>query len=119
MPRKYASMADRIIANSMIADGTGCWIWTGKRRANQSGYWYGRVTVRDGARVMSLLAHRVALETFTGVKLRKGEVVLHACDNPLCVNPEHLSAGTQQQNVRDAVKKKRHRGAVPLGATQS
>lgn len=37
----------------------------------------------------------------------KGKVVMHSCDNRRCINPEHLSVGTQSQNIKDAVKRKR------------
>ena len=35
------------------------------------------------------------------------QVVRHRCDNPACVNPEHLEAGTQRDNIFDAVRRKR------------
>jgi hypothetical protein len=41
--------------------------------------------------------------------------VLHACDTPLCVRPDHLFRGTQSDNMRDMVAKGRKRGGAPLG----
>ncbi len=46
-------------------------------------------------------AHRVA------VNATKGQVVRHLCDNPSCVNPEHLQIGTHKENSEDMVKKHR------------
>jgi len=40
-------------------------------------------------------------------KAKKGEVVMHSCDNPSCVNPEHLIIGTHKQNSFDMVRKNR------------
>jgi hypothetical protein len=45
-------------------------------------------------------------------KINKGEIpegleVMHSCDNPACINPEHLSVGTHQQNIQDAVTRGR------------
>lgn len=37
----------------------------------------------------------------------KGRVIMHSCDNRLCVNPAHLSMGTQSQNIKDAVRRQR------------
>lgn len=39
------------------------------------------------------------------------EVVMHACDNPRCINPDHLLPGTQSMNIKDAYDKGRHRGS--------
>lgn len=54
-------------------------------------------------------AHVFSYLAFKG-KYRAGRVLLHACDNPRCVNPDHLKPGTQSQNVRDCVRKGRHGG---------
>lgn len=52
------------------------------------------------------LAHRVAYIKAKGA-IPKGMVIMHRCDNPLCVNPEHLSIGTQRDNRLDCVQKGR------------
>lgn len=53
-------------------------------------------------------AHRLAWRIANGdAEIPAGSVVMHACDNPRCVNPAHLSLGTQQDNIRDAVRKGR------------
>lgn len=58
------------------------------------------------------LAHRlVAAEKFGAVAI-VGKVVRHSCDNPKCVNPDHLELGTQAQNLADMVNRNRQaRGA--------
>ncbi|QZE51091.1 HNH homing endonuclease [Klebsiella phage vB_KpnP-VAC1] len=52
-------------------------------------------------------AHQAAYIRAKGT-IPKGMVVMHSCDNPLCVNPEHLSVGTQKENRADCVAKGRH-----------
>jgi len=52
-------------------------------------------------------AHRVAYELWKG-KIPSGQLVRHTCDNPPCVNPEHLLVGTQTDNMNDMVKRNRH-----------
>lgn len=79
---------------------SGCWEWTGC--LNSMGY--GR-TFFGGKHVY---AHRVMLEAAKGPL--NGLHALHACDNPKCVNPAHLFAGTHQDNMRDMVRKGRKRG---------
>jgi hypothetical protein len=72
--------------------GVDCWEWTGFRL--DSGY--GRFM--DAKRGV-LYAHRVAYELSVG-PIAPGLVVDHTCRNPSCVNPKHLDAVTQQENVR-------------------
>ncbi len=82
-------------------DASGCWIWTGASQAPG----YGKIRI-DGR---SLFAHRVVFEMTHG--RAPGEVVMHACDVPSCVNPAHLREGTHGDNVRDCVAKGRARHA--------
>ena len=63
---------------------------------------YGRVW-HNGKMVR---AHRLAYETHVG-PIPKGMFVCHRCDNPPCINPEHLFLGTTTDNIRDAVAKGR------------
>lgn len=53
--------------------------------------------------------HRIAYCKHNGIELEsiKGLTVLHACDNPRCINPSHLSLGTQSDNIRDMYAKGR------------
>ena len=81
-------------------DEDGCWIWTGSRRGNYGSFRVDVNTVQA--------SHRYAYERANGRKLKKGEVVLHLCDKPLCVRPECLKAGTASENMQDAVRKGRN-----------
>ena len=75
-----------------------CWTWTA---ATMSGR--GRFVLFKKA----VSASRVAYVLFIGA-IPRGLWVLHKCDNPACVRPTHLFLGTNSDNMRDAVKKKRH-----------
>jgi hypothetical protein len=67
----------------------GCWIWVGAR--NPSGY---GVCYQLGEN----LAHRVSYRKNIG-DIPAGQFVLHRCDNPRCVNPDHLELGNQKKNM--------------------
>lgn len=78
--------------------GPGCWEWVGHKDPNG----YGRLNIGG----KPILAHRISY------MLQYGDVpdemdVLHKCDTPKCVNPEHLFLGTQADNVRDMHEKGR------------
>lgn len=77
----------------------GCWIWT----ASKSKAGYGRVNIKA---YPSQIASRTAW-IFTYGSIPEGLDVLHKCDNPMCVNPNHLFLGTQLDNVRDMYAKGR------------
>ena len=80
----------------------GCWVWKGK--LNESGYGNFQET-RNGKKV-DLMAHRESYKEFIG-KIPIGKLVLHACDNPACCNPDHLWLGDQKDNTRDMFLKNR------------
>ena len=60
-------------------------------------------------------AHRAALAEAEGIDIPPPSVkCLHSCDNPVCVNPDHLRWGTQFDNVQDAVKRGRLRKKLTI-----
>lgn len=75
-----------------------CWQFNGS--LNKDGY--GRFQVSGRCE----LAHRVSYREHLG-EIPEGQVVMHSCDNPSCINPEHLSTGTQRDNVEDMIAKGR------------
>lgn len=79
-----------------------CWPWQGA--VTTHGYGCFKFTPGRGGRVLG--AHKIAY------MLTKGEVpaglqIRHACDNPVCCNPAHLSIGTRKDNAQDCVKRGR------------
>lgn len=85
--------ADFIRSQVKVAD-TGCWEWQGSTAAAGRAYHKGQY------------AYRLSYEIFVG-PIPDGLQINHHCDNPLCVNPEHIYAGTQKQNTADALARGR------------
>lgn len=83
-----------------VQKGSTCWLWQGSRTPGGYGYiWFnGRL---HGA-------HRIAWMLTHGQLPEKPLHVLHLCDIPPCVNPQHLFLGTHADNVRDAYQKGRN-----------
>jgi hypothetical protein len=77
-----------------------CWPWTGSRRVAG---WYGQWKAGDGSPEQT---HRAAWRLFVG-PIPEGGRILHRCDNPICVNPDHLFLGSQADNVKDMWVKNR------------
>lgn len=86
---------------------SGCWLWTGA--TGPTGYGMFRM---DGK---TRRAHRVAHEMYVG-PIPNGQSVLHRCDNPTCVNPQHLALGTPKDNADD--RDRRGRNAQKLTSAQ-
>ncbi|QGF19778.1 hypothetical protein MA1A_gp20 [Pectobacterium phage MA1A] len=78
---------------------TGCWNFKGCKTPDG----YGRMRVKG----VHWMAHRYALSESLGRPIGDGMVVMHLCDNPSCVNPEHLKEGTQRENMEDCITKGR------------
>jgi hypothetical protein len=76
-----------------------CWIWLAAKSPQGYGHFFfnGRVDK----------AHRASWEIHNGA-IPDDLMVLHKCDNPRCVNPEHLFLGTHQDNADDKMRKGRH-----------
>lgn len=68
----------------------------------------GYLQIRYGGKIER--AHRVAYCFARGIPIEyiQGSVVRHTCDNPRCINPQHLLVGTQQDNIADMMERGRH-----------
>jgi len=81
-----------LLQEKVQSDENECWIWQESRDTHG----YGRVYFGsyDGH------AHRLSYRAFKG-PIPNGLFILHSCDNPPCINPDHLKVGTQQDNMDD------------------
>ena len=80
-------------------DESGCWIWNGRRDRDN----YGLI---DDLRGVPVAVHRVAYGKWVQA-VPDGKLLMHSCDNPPCINPAHLSIGTQLDNLGDMSEKGR------------
>lgn len=98
MPAVAKPIAERLWIRAIRTD-TGCLEWQGAR--NRKGYGVIQIGVRKQG-----FAHRVAYEEAIG-PIPAGKLVCHRCDNPRCIEPDHLFTGDATDNLRDASRKGR------------
>lgn len=92
------SVAKRLLSNFLITS-NGCWEWQGCK--NKEGY--GRIYVYSR---VYMYTHRASFEVYHGRTVVQGLHVLHKCNNPKCINPNHLYEGTPKDNYQDQVAAK-------------
>ena len=92
MGRIRKELHERFMNKIVINELSGCWEWQAAK--NNIGYAF----IRDGNKMRT--AHRVSYELHKG-DIPRGLCVCHSCDNPMCVNPDHLWLGTHKDNLTD------------------
>lgn len=106
-PKSHAHVDNRFWRKVVKADG--CWLWTGSKTKQG----YGRLQA-GGKGSATISAHRLSYEIHHG-DIPDGLVVMHKCDCPSCVNPDHLTVGTHKDNTADMIRKGRQVIAPALG----
>jgi hypothetical protein len=106
-------LADRFWAKVYKQEGDACWLWTASKFRDG----YGKFA-RGGHSAGMVRAHRVSWELHNG-SITDGLFVLHDCDTPACVRPDHLFLGTAKDNVRDMIAKGRQNFVRAFGEAHS
>lgn len=82
-----------------------CWLWKGGKKPKG----YGSIGLTKSTKTIT--SHRLSFMIHNKREIAPNTMILHSCDNPSCVNPNHLREGTAQDNTNDA----KERGRITLG----
>lgn len=96
MKSTYEKFIEKVVKTA------GCWEWIGYKEK----FGHGRISVKKEGRWIMIGAHRASWELFKG-QIPVGKFVCHTCDNPSCVNPDHLWIGSRSDNSIDMWNKGR------------
>jgi hypothetical protein len=96
LPGTSKPMAEKLLGKVERIPFSTCWFWTGSLDI----YGYGRLRGTVNNVPWFKFAHRASYEHFVG-PIPEGKDILHHCDNPCCINPEHLYPGDPAQNGID------------------
>ena len=97
MGRPRIPLAERMEKYTVPEPMSGCWLWTGALTYDGYGY-IGTRPLGAGRRITNIRAHRLAYELRFG-PIPDGLVIDHLCRVRCCVNPDHMEAVTQQENL--------------------
>lgn len=103
---KHRPLAERLFEKTEKRGDNECWPWIGLRTTAG----YGAFSFHN----KSMYAHRASYEVHNG-PIPDGMVVCHRCDNPRCVNPNHLFIGSQTDNLHDMIRKGRAKLRPQIG----
>jgi hypothetical protein len=97
--KRNIPIQDRVNDKIQISD-TGCWLWTDSLVTGG----YGGITINK----KRYRATHIVYKLYKNIDIPEGKMLCHTCDNPACVNPDHLFIGNQIDNLRDMRLKNRH-----------
>ena len=99
--RTETNIRERLYKNSVQVSSCRVWVKAVRSKSTE----YGSIWFKGKTEY----AHRVAYLVFKG-EIPSGLEVMHSCDNPKCINPDHLKLGTHQENMNDMKSKGRAKG---------
>lgn len=102
-------LSDAILRRISPEPNSGCWLWTGAAYTSGYGYLY--------IKKKKVYAHRAAFMSFVG-QIPNGALVCHHCDQPCCVNPDHLFIGSPGSNSADRDRKGRQAKGHQIGTSK-